>query len=213
MPGVFAFSWRVLKRKLAALETDLVLPNQLCDHFLTWQCRIRQVAMREEAGRPSQGMRPRVLDAEGNELSAGIIVLIIRENPRESTEFLKFQVQKHNDPQDVYKKSLTFLQSTHYHRAIEFSDEMTALFAKESPLVERLMIEGKCILEFNQFGQRYAIPCRLRIIAPQEQAYEATLWHNRVFNPNIGDDIQIVGFLPDWDEAVAMLEKDAARQA
>ena len=32
------------------------------DSFLDWQCRIRQVAMREEGGRPSPGMRPRVLE-------------------------------------------------------------------------------------------------------------------------------------------------------
>ncbi len=182
-------------------------PHDLCNHFLTWQCRIRQIAMREDAGRPSQGMRPRVLDGEGEELSAGIVVLLIRENPIESTEFLKFQTQKHNDPQDVYNKALTFLQSTHYHRAIEFSDEMTGLFGAHSALVERLMIEGKCALEFEQFNQNYRIPCRLRLLAVEEEAYQATLWHNRVFNPNIGDDIEIIGFQPDWDEAVALLEQ------
>lgn len=189
-----------------------MLSNQLCDHFLTWQCRIRQIAMREDGGRPSQGMRPRVFDGERRELSPGIVVLIIRENPLESTEFLKFQVQKHNDPQDVYKKALTYLQSTHYHRAIEFSDEMTGLFASDSALVERLMIEGKCILSFEQFSQRYMLPCRLRKLDTLEPAYLATLWHNRVFNPNIGDDIQIVGFQPDWEEAVELAEKSAVRQ-
>ncbi len=186
-----------------------MLPNQYCDHFLTWQCRIRQIAMREDGGRPSSGMRPRVLDGAGNELSPGIVVLIIRENPTESTEFLKFQVQKHNDPQDVYKKSLTFLQSTHYHRAIEFSDEMTGLFSTDSDLVNRLLIEGKCALAFSQFNQSYTIPCRIRTLSETESGYQATLWHNRVFNPNIGDNIQIVGFQPDWDEAVALLDRTA----
>ncbi len=186
-----------------------MLPNELSLHFLTWQCRIRQIAMREGEGRPSQGMRPKVLDAEGNELSAGIIVLMIRENPAESTEFLKFQVQKHHDPQDVYKKALTYLQSTHYHRAIEFTDEMTGLFGESSSLVERLMIEGKCVLEFSEFQQTYAIPCAVRILDEAEDAYQATLWHNRIFNPHIGSDIQIVGFQPDWEEAVALQERQA----
>ncbi len=35
------------------------------DHFLAWQCRIRQMAMREQGGRPSPGMRPRVLTVAG----------------------------------------------------------------------------------------------------------------------------------------------------
>ncbi|MGI9513362.1 MAG: hypothetical protein ACR2OL_10710 [Anderseniella sp.] len=183
-----------------------MLPDELRNHFLTWQCRIRQIAMREQEGRPSQGMRPRVLDANGGQLSAGIIVLLVREEPFESTEFLKFQVQKYNDPQDVYKKALIFLQSTHYHRAAEFSDEMTGLFSKGSEMVEHMLSDGKVTLEFSQFSQNHNIPCRVRPLAPDDAAYQATLWHNRVFNPNIGSEIEIVGFQPDWDAAVALMK-------
>jgi hypothetical protein len=32
----------------------------LRDHFLGWQCRIRQYAVRHGGGRPSSGMRPSV---------------------------------------------------------------------------------------------------------------------------------------------------------
>ncbi len=182
-------------------------PHDLATHFLTWQCRLRQIAMRDAGGRPSPGMRAKVIDAEDNELSAGIIVLLIRESPFESTEFLKFQVQKHNDPQDIYKKALTFLQSMHYQRAIEFSDEMTALFGTDSELVERLLIEGKCVLIFEEFSQRYTLPCRVRRLSSDEPAYAATEWHNRVFNPMLGDSFQIVGFQPDWEEAVEVMSK------
>jgi hypothetical protein len=186
-----------------------VLPDELRNHFLTWQCRIRQIAMREQEGRPSQGMRPRVLDASGEPLSAGIIVLLVRDDSFESTEFLKFQVQKYNDPQDVYKKALIFLQSTHYHRAAEFSDEMTGLFSKGSELVQRMTGDEKITLKFSQFSQNYSIPCRTRLLETDEAAYQATLWHNRVFNPNIGSDIEIIGFLPDWDEAATLMNSDA----
>ncbi len=182
-----------------------MLANELRDHFLTWQCRIRQIAMREGEGRPSQGMRPRVVDASGQQLSSGIIVLLVREEPFESTEFLKFQVQKYNDPQDVYKKALIFLQSTHYHRAAEFSDQMTGLFSKGSTLVERMMGDAKVTLHFSQFSQTYSIPCRTHLLDTDDAAYQATLWHNRVFNPNIGADIEVVGFQPDWNAAVELL--------
>ena len=189
------------------LSETTLQPHDYSHHFLTWQSRIRQIALREDGGRPSQGMRPAVYDGEGKQLSAGVIVLMVKENPEESTDFLKFQVQKHNDPQDVYKKALTYLQATHYQRAIEFSDELTALFAKDSALVEQLLVEGKCLLSFQQFTQSYKIPCHVRILKEEEAAHSATLWHNRVFNPNIGDDIVIVGFQPDWDEAVTLLKK------
>lgn len=162
--------------------------------------------MREAGGRPSQGMRPQVLDAESNEVAAGIIVLLVRENPFESTEFLKFQVQKHNDPEDVYKKALTFLQSTHYQRAIEFSDEMTALFGPDSSFVERVLTDGKCLLVFEEYTQTYKLPCRVRVIGEDEPAFAATYWHSRIFNPGLGADVQILGFQPDWDEAVKLME-------
>ena len=178
-----------------------MLPNQLCDNFLTWQCRIRQIAMREDGGRPSQGMMPQVFDTGGTEISPGIITLLIRENSSESTEFLKFQVQKHNDPQDVYKKSLTYLQSTHYHRAIEFSDELTAVFAEGSSVAEKLLSAGQCVLRFSEYSQIYSLTCKVRSLINLEPAYEASYWHNKVFNPNLGTAITILGFQPDWDQA------------
>ena len=52
-------------------------------------------------------MCPRIVDAEGNVLADRVVVLMIRENPLESTTFLKFQVHKHHAPEDIYKKSRT----------------------------------------------------------------------------------------------------------
>ncbi|HEX2449141.1 MAG TPA: hypothetical protein VHK26_13360 [Methyloceanibacter sp.] len=68
-----------------------VRTNSLRDDFLAWQCRIRQIAMRH-AGRPSSGMRSRVLDATGRELSPALTVLIVPRDPAESTDFFRFQV-------------------------------------------------------------------------------------------------------------------------
>ena len=56
-------------------------PKKIRDGFLEWQCRIRQVAMREEGGQPSSGMRPRVLDGSGREVSPAITMLLIPKEP------------------------------------------------------------------------------------------------------------------------------------
>ena len=56
---------------------DIVKPSaakQLREEFLAWQCRIRQIAMRQDGARPSPGMRPRLLDASGRELSPALTV-------------------------------------------------------------------------------------------------------------------------------------------
>lgn len=36
-----------------------VAAKTLRDDFIAWQCRIRQIAMRQDGGRPSPGMRDR----------------------------------------------------------------------------------------------------------------------------------------------------------
>ena len=60
----------------------------LRDDFVAWQCRIRQIAMRQDGGRPSPGMRPRVLDASGGEIAPALTVLLVpRDPPRPPPSF------------------------------------------------------------------------------------------------------------------------------
>ncbi len=180
-------------------------PETLRQQFLLWQCRIRQIAMRADDGRPSEGMRPKILSPDGRILSDGVIVLLVRSDPAESTDFFRFQVQKNHDPNEVYEKGLAFLQSTHYHRANQFSDEMTALFLPGSRLATLLVGLRACLLEFRQFSQAHCLPCSVRELAPVEPAYLNTLWHNRLFNTQLSDDVRILGFKPDWPAAAGLL--------
>ena len=82
---------------------------------------------------------------------------------------------------------------------------MTALFLSESRLAALLAELGACRLEFGQFGQSYRLPCAVREMAPGEPAYRNTLWHNRLFNTRLSDDVRILGFAPDWMAAVSLL--------
>lgn len=183
--------------------TDTISPNksELAQRFFAWQCRLRQIAMREDEGRPSQGMGAKVVDNSGNVLSERMVTLITRNSPQESTEFFKFQVQKHHDPQDVYKKGLTYLQATHYHRANEFCDELTALFAPSSNVAKTILISGICSLIFEQFSQKFTITCQVRRLENDLHIFQATLWHNRLFNRNLSDDVIVLGFKPCWQNA------------
>lgn len=172
--------------------------RQIRDHFVGWQCRIRQMVMRKSAGRPSEGMRPRLLLPDGEELSPGVVIVMVPQEPEESTEFFRFQLHKTHDPNQIYEKGLEYLQSTHYHNAKQFSDQMTALFGNGSGIVSELRASGQCILEFAQFSQSYRMLCTVSELEPADPAYQATLWHNKIFNPNIPGDVHIIGFQPDW---------------
>ena len=176
---------------------------RLRDHFLGWQCRIRQIAMRQDGGRPSPGMRPRVLSTLGRELSPALTVLIVPKEPAESTAFFRFQVQKSRDPREIYEKGLAFLQADHFQRPKDFSDRLTAVLPAESTLAATLLAEATCVLEFDQFRQFYRLPCAVFALDAGDPAREATLWHNRLFNPALPDDVQVLVFRPDWAMAEA----------
>lgn len=175
----------------------------LRDHFLGWQCRLRQLSVRQAGGRPTAGMRPRVRLAEGSEVLAEIIVLILRKNPHDSTAQFRHMVRKTQDPIERYDSALNTLAAAYYQKPQEFSDQLTALFGPDSSLVDRLLGSGRCILEFEQYNQCYSLPCSLRDMPESDPAYQGTYWHNALFNPSLPAGVRILGFQPDWAHATA----------
>ncbi len=182
---------------------DAMTCEAVRNHFIGWQCRIRQIAMRQDGGRPSSGMRPRLVLPSGQELSPAIAILIVPQEPEESTEFFRFQLRKTHDPHQVYERGLQYLSATHFQNARKFSDQFTALFRPDSEVAAAVLDAGTCILEFSQFSQTYRLLCSTYALATDDAAYQATLCHNMIFNPNIAADPQIVAFRPDWKSAQA----------
>jgi hypothetical protein len=127
--------------------------EEMKSRFLTWQCRIRQIAVREHGGQPTPGMRPRVLKPSGECLMPAMTILILPEDTDESTSFFRFQVQKSPDPLKVYQSVLQYLQGEHYQVGNRFSDEMTALF--EAGVADR-----------GEARQGARLPARVRAVQP-----------------------------------------------
>ncbi|MEZ5776286.1 MAG: hypothetical protein R3D33_16725 [Hyphomicrobiaceae bacterium] len=177
--------------------------SRIRDHFLGWQCRVRQFAMRQHGGRPIPPMCPRVLYANGEPMAEALIVLIVPRLPKESTAFFRFQVQKTVDPRVTYERGLDYLSSTFFQRPELFRDEMTALFQPGSALAATLLAAGEVILDFDGLGQSYKMICRVRKVPRRDGAHAATVWHNRIFNPAIPADAIVLGFAPDWSSAQA----------
>ena len=176
------------------------LQHDLRRQFLGWQCRIRQHAMRNSEGRPSMGMCPRIVTGAGQEIAAAVTTVLIPAEPAESTDFFRHQVRKSHDPRIVYERGLTYLQATHFQNADGFSDRRTGREHRGQPVAETV---GVCILEFAQFSQQYRMFCTVAPLAHDDEAFQASLWHNRIFSPATADDVVILGFSPDWKSAQA----------
>ena len=177
--------------------------DALKQHFLGWQCRLRQMAVREAGGRPTSGMRPLVQLPGETERGYEITVLIVQASPEESTAQFRHIARRTHDPAERYKKAIEHMAAAYYQRPEAFSDELTALFGPRIDLAERLLEAGRCRLGFEQYSQRYLLPCRTRALAESEPAYQATYWHNSLFNAAIPAGARILGFQPDWATAEA----------
>ena len=171
--------------------------------FLGWQCRLRQMSMRDHDGRPQPGMRPRILDDAGNELVDAATVLIVHEDPDESRDLFRHIVKRTHDPKERRDAAIKLLSSTHYQYPNAFSDHLTAAFSNKSSLVAQLAETGTCTLEFHQFGQGYTLPCRVTRLDQNDPFWQNTYWHNHMFNPDLPGDIAVLAFTPDWSSAVA----------
>lgn len=169
--------------------------------FLGWQCRVRQIAIREYGGRPTPGMRP-ALEVAGQRVGP-ITVVLNKQDQGETTIQFRFLAKKTHDPHERYEAAMRHLAAAYYQRPESFSDEMTALFAPEAALPRQIAGRADCVLMFEQFRQSWRLWCAARLLGPGDAAYQATYWHNALFNPGLPGAVQIVAFSPDWSRAEA----------
>jgi hypothetical protein len=169
--------------------------------FLAWQCRIRQIAVREHGGRPTSGMRP-VLEVAARRVGPITVVLNKRDGGETTTQF-RFMVKKTNDPADRYDAALRHLAAAYYQHPDSFSDRLTAVFAPKAELPGQISGRTDCVLSFAQFSQSWRLPCAVQLLDSDAAEYQATYWHNALFNPLLPGGVRIVAFSPDWARAEA----------
>ena len=177
------------------------LPIQ--NHFIGWQCRVRQYAMRNGEGRPTSGMRPDVLLEDGKEVASAVTLLLVPDLLQDSIRQFRFMALKTQDPQERYKKAIQLLSSTFYQNVENFSGLMTGVFSKNSETVNRLTKNQRCVLEFDFQKQEFRVSTGIKVLLKKNPEYEFTYWHNFLFNPHLSPNVTVLGFQPDWSDSSA----------
>ena len=180
---------------------DERLPIQ--NHFIGWQCRVRQYAMRNDEGRPTAGMRPDVLLEDGKEVASAVTLLLVPDPLKDSVRQFRFMALKTQDPHERYKKAIELLSSSFYQNVGNFSGLMTGVFSMNSETVNRLTKNQRCVLEFDFQQQRFRVPAGIKVLLKKNPEYEFTYWHNFLFNPHLSPDVTVLGFEPDWRDSSA----------
>lgn len=183
--------------RMASLDTALR------DSFLRWQCRIRQMMMRENQGRPNEGVLPELF-LPGAETSMGAIITVLsKAHGFSKTMEMQHMVRKTRDPALRRESALKFFSETYYQKGREFSDMLTATFAPGSQGAAEIRDAGFCRLEFSAFNQTYNLHCKVWALGENNPLWQSTYWHNLLFNPNLPADTTILGFEPDWSQCTA----------
>ncbi len=177
--------------------------RKIRDHFLGWQCRLRQHSIRHMHGQPSAGLQPHILIGDTDQGFENVTVLLVRRDSAQITAEWRHMVKRTSDPKLRYDSALKQLAEMYYQHPKEFMDAPTALFAPGSNAAARLEEVGRATLAFNEKSQRYMIPCAVRRLSEDDPVWQATYWHNHLFNPVIPGDSPIVQFVPDWLNAKA----------
>ncbi len=175
---------------------DQITPENLRKQFIGWQCRIRQYAVRKNEGKLSTGVRPELKIVNQN--LGPITVQLVKSDSEDDTREFNFMMQKTQDPQARQEDAIKVLSEYFYQIPDEFDEELIGVFSLESDLANQIVDAKTCVLDFEQGNQGYHLTCATRALGIEESKYQATYWHNSLFNPAMPGVVSMVGFMPDW---------------
>lgn len=181
--------------------TDINSP--LKRYFLGWQCRIRQQAVRNDEGRPCEGMRAGVYVSISERNLGPVVINIALSDCVEITSEFQHVVKKTHDPKLRRDSALKILQSAYYQYPAKFDGALYATFAVDSELADVLVSQQECRLAIQQYNQTFDLHCGVEDLPVDDDKFQVTYWHNKMFNATMPARVRILKFLPDWDKSVA----------
>ena len=175
----------------------------LRDAFLRWQCRVRQIAMRENGGYPDEAITPMLKLSDNTEPSARLITVLSKSPIHSKISEMRHMVKSTHDPAQRREKAIEFFAGTYYQKVREFSDILTATFSPGTTRAQDIHAASSCTLVFDSYGQRFDLSCIVSALARGSPFFQATWWHNMLFNPRLHPSTVILGFQPDWANSSA----------
>jgi hypothetical protein len=168
--------------------------------FIAWQCRLRKHSVRELGGKPTAGMNAGVYSISGGDEQSQMSFLIVRRDSGARTDEFRHIVRKTPDSSEWVKNGLRILSELHYHETDQFDNQLTALFSMDSALADALHEAGQCRLKFAEKSVDYGFDFKVESLAQENEFFQTTYWHNRLFNPTIPGQVRILGFSPRLDD-------------
>ena len=141
-------------------------------------------------------MQPRVTRPDGTEILAVMTVLILEKDPTASTHMFRHASRLSHDPRQRYEKGLKVLAAEYFEQPELFADLLTAQFGPESKTAAELVQTDLCVLSFREGERAFRLECTVAALRETDPFYQATYWHNYLFNPGLPPRVQVLCFVP-----------------
>ncbi|MEM7563877.1 MAG: hypothetical protein AAF353_12625 [Pseudomonadota bacterium] len=165
-------------------------------NFISWQCRVRKQSVREMGGRLTAGMSAGLYSVNGGDEQARINFMIVRKDSEDRTNEFRHIVRKSQDSAEWVKNGLRILSELHYHETDAFENQLTALFSVDSSVADALEEAGQCHLKFKQDSIDFEFDFSVEGLAEDHELFQATYWHNHLFNPTLPGKVRVLAFTP-----------------
>ena len=181
------------------IDTQNKIPSPQ-EAFMKFQCRARQMIMRDNLGRPDASITPTIY-LKGNTKPITEIITLMHKLPEYSAlSELMHIARKTNDPSQRRDQAVKLLSASYYQKHREFTDVLTATFTPNSNLAETLISEGSCRLLFDAHSHKFESTFTVNKLERSEFLFRSTIMHNQLFNPNLHPETIILSFSPGWEE-------------
>ena len=170
--------------------------------FIVWQCSLRQRNFRLFNGKPSEGIIALILDNKSNKEIARLRSILIEKNSHNTAKMFEFMIKKTHDPEEHFSIAVKFFASDYFNTSKNFDGPFTATFPYQSNLAKKILKKKKCNVQFFERNTGFNFAVSVSKLKKTDSNWLYTFWHNKFFNPELNEELDILYFCPDKSELI-----------
>ena len=100
------------------------------------------------------------------------------------------------------EKAIQFFSEYYYQNYKEFSPVLTVTFQPDSLGIRKIIKSKVCSLVFEAYNHNFKLDCEAELLRKEDPLYQATWWHNSLFNSSLHPDTLILAFNVNWSSSL-----------
>ena len=111
-------------------------------------------------------------------------------------------IKKTHDPEEHFSIAVKFFASDYFNTSKNFDGSFTATFPYQSNLAKKILKKKKCNVQFFERNTGFNFAVSVSKLKKTDSNWSYTFWHNKFFNPELNEELDILYFCPDKSELI-----------